>query len=151
MPDATAANQTWYRFMTAARTDFRAGRLTQALDGFNRAVAAIDAELEGAPPDATLLMAKVASHHNRAATLLRLGEIDQARADCHRVHVFVGAILDDPQTPEPLRVTACCLSRVTRAEWDQLRDRTCRANLPVQRDHAHLPAPPREGVGHVRH
>ena len=107
--------------MHTANDCFAAGHFEAALEIYNDALRSIDALLAGDELCVPVLMAKIVSHHNRAATFVRLQRFSDADEEYHAAHAFVRTIVEDSSLPAQLRATAQGHCAITFVEWQAFR------------------------------
>lgn len=107
----------WHDVIQHGNAHFTAGRYADALAAFDRALAIVDRLLAGCRVDVALLVSKIVTHHNRAATLVRLQRHSDADEAFRQGHAFAQAIVEEQAFPENLRRAARCHCRMIFSEW----------------------------------
>lgn len=111
----------WHDLIQHGNAHFVAGRFGDALIAYDQAVARLDRLLCSSAVDVALLISKVVTHQNRAATLTRLGRFGAADQEFRDGYTFARAIVDEKGFPENLRRAACCHRRMMHTEWQVFR------------------------------
>lgn len=122
-----AAEAPWNQLTRSADEHFRDGRFAEALCLYENALGLVRASTTGGTLTQRMLMARIASHHNRAAALARLGRLAEAEAEYGAAYAFVQSVVLDAQAPTPLRAAARCHCALAFAEWQCFRREQGRA------------------------
>lgn len=117
MTATSHARPAWHDVIQHGNAHFTAGRYADALAAFERALAIVDRLLAGCRVDVALLISKIVTHHNRAATLVRLQRHSDADEAFRQGHAFAQAIVEEHAFPENVRQAARCHCRMIYSEW----------------------------------
>lgn len=111
----------WHDSIQDGNAHFVAGRFADALIAYDQALERLDRLLGSSAVDVALLISKIVTHQNRAATLIRLGRFRAADQEFRDGYAFARAIVDEEGFPENLRQAACCHRRMMSTEWQVFR------------------------------
>ena len=128
-----AAEAPWNRLTRSADEHFRDGRFADALGLYENALGLLRASTTDGALTQRMLMARIASHHNRAAALTKLGRLAEAEEEYGAAYAFVQSVVLDALAPVPLREAARCHCALAFAEWQCFRREQGRA-LELERE-----------------
>lgn len=112
----------WNALVRTGNACYEDGHYDSACALYDDALALIDDLIAGGHLCRAVLMAKIVSHHNRGATLARLGQPERADREYAAAHDFVQTVIHDEEQPQGLREAARCHWTVT---WAELRAFRC--------------------------
>jgi len=115
------APHAWHDLIQTGNAQFAASRLNEALAAYDQALNSVDRLLVDCHVDIALLISKIVTHHNRAATLLRMQRYSEADAAFGQGHAFAQAIVEEDAFPAHLRQAARCHGRLMFSEWQAFR------------------------------
>lgn len=107
--------------MRAAKDRYAAAEYHAALRLYDDALDVIEDMLSDDKLCIPVLMAKIVTHHNRAAACTCLKHYTEADAEYYAAHAFVRAVVDDRSLSTAVRETAQGRCAITFAEWQAFR------------------------------
>ena len=119
--EAALPGEDWHSTISKGNAHFEGGRYQAALRWYRQAADLVERCLGDMTLTAPLLLAKVITLQNAAATWARLCEDTAADRTYREVHDLVRAIALDPGQPLSLRAIALRQCRQTLSEWSAFR------------------------------
>lgn len=112
----------WSALAARGVEHYRAGEDLEALAYWAQALNLLTAIEHGTPPCHGLLIARIVTHQNRAASLRRLEHFDAADLEDSLAFEHMRAHAEDPKVPGSVRIFACGHAAQVFAEWRRFRD-----------------------------
>ena len=119
--ESVTPGEDWHSSIKRGNAHFEVGRYHAALRWYRHAADLVEQYLADMTLTAPLLLAKVITLQNAAATRARLSEEASADSTYREVHSLVRDIALDPGQPLSLRALALRQCRQTLSEWSALR------------------------------
>jgi len=119
--ESMAPGEDWHSTIKRGNAHFEIGRYQAALHWYRHAADLVEQYLADMTLTAPLLLAKVITLQNAAATCARLREEASADSTYREVHNLVRDIALDPAQPLSLRAIALRQCRQTLSEWSAFR------------------------------